>query len=146
MNIHGLGTILPDRTELKLLSAPDMVSALRSEYQWRQTRNRFVRERQSRCQACGWDKRIQVHHVVPWHESEDLRYEFSNLITLCEYCHFKFGHWLNWRDSNPDVRALCIMLQLEWPARVWDRALADSRLLAENTGARGARPVVACHL
>jgi len=36
---------------------------------------------------CKVRKRLQVHHIVPWSESANLRYETSNGVTLCYNCH-----------------------------------------------------------
>ena len=53
---------------------------------WRQA----VRKRDGkRCQmpGCGSRKRIQVHHIQKWSRCPSLRYEVSNGICLCYYCH-----------------------------------------------------------
>lgn len=45
------------------------------------------------CQMCG--KRgglIEMHHIKPFSENKDLRYETYNLITLCNLCHNKTKH------------------------------------------------------
>jgi len=45
------------------------------------------------CQNCGYknstDKKLVVHHIKTWAEYPKLRFENSNLITLCEECHWK---------------------------------------------------------
>lgn len=49
-----------------------------------------VRKRDKRkCQmpGCRRRKRLQVHHIIPWSVRPDLRYELSNMITLCYDCH-----------------------------------------------------------
>lgn len=35
-------------------------------------------------ECCG---RIEAHHIIPWSESEELRYEVNNGITLCHFHH-----------------------------------------------------------
>jgi len=40
-----------------------------------------------KCQHCGTNDRLTSHHVVPWDESEELRFEVSNGLTLCAGCH-----------------------------------------------------------
>lgn len=42
-----------------------------------------------KCKICGSEKNLHAHHIIPWKENEDLRYEFTNGITLCKSCHFK---------------------------------------------------------
>jgi 5-methylcytosine-specific restriction endonuclease McrA len=64
--------------------------------------NNFV-SKHSKCAMCNHDKKLQVHHIIPWHISEALRYNEANLITLCQPCHFRFGHRLNWKDYNPEI-------------------------------------------
>jgi 5-methylcytosine-specific restriction endonuclease McrA len=43
------------------------------------------------CQHCGIDEinNLQAHHVVPWEDSIELRFEVSNGLTLCRSCHTK---------------------------------------------------------
>ena len=38
---------------------------------------------------CGYKKRLQVHHIQKWSEQPHLRYEVSNGITLCPWCHLE---------------------------------------------------------
>lgn len=33
---------------------------------------------------------LHVHHIEPWAQYKDMRYEKSNLITLCKECHVEF--------------------------------------------------------
>lgn len=40
-----------------------------------------------KCTRCGNTQTLHAHHIVPWKESEELRYEPSNVITLCDICH-----------------------------------------------------------
>jgi len=53
-----------------------------------------------KCQICSSKKRrfLQIHHIICWADSPSLRYEKTNLITLCGYCHSKKvtkneNHW-----------------------------------------------------
>ena len=60
-----------------------------SEYkQWRKA----VYERDSYiCQMCG-DKKggnLQAHHILPWANFKEFRYNINNGITLCKKCHEK---------------------------------------------------------
>ena len=56
------------------------------------------------CAACGSTKKLQVHHVIPFHIDKTLEFDFNNLICLCNSCHFLFGHFNNWNKFNPDIR------------------------------------------
>ena len=42
-----------------------------------------------KCQmpGCKNKKNLQVHHISKWTGASSLRYETSNGITLCKYCH-----------------------------------------------------------
>jgi len=72
--------------------------------QWRKVRDDFIKK-QPRCQVCGTNDELNVHHIVPFHLDESLELEESNLITLCNKngCHFSFGHLYNWKSYNPDI-------------------------------------------
>jgi len=41
------------------------------------------------CVTCGAVGKIHAHHVMPWADHPDLRFEVSNGQTLCEVCHGK---------------------------------------------------------
>lgn len=43
----------------------------------------------NKCTRCGTMENLHAHHIVPWRVSEELRYEISNGITLCNSCHHK---------------------------------------------------------
>lgn len=40
-----------------------------------------------RMPGCKNKKNLQVHHISKWSNASSLRYEKSNGITLCRYCH-----------------------------------------------------------
>lgn len=40
-----------------------------------------------KCRHCGSSKYIQAHHILSWAEYPALRFNFENLITLCDKCH-----------------------------------------------------------
>lgn len=40
-----------------------------------------------KCTRCGSTETLHTHHIVPWKESIELRFEPSNVITLCDVCH-----------------------------------------------------------
>lgn len=88
----------------------NIVSVLHSEYKWRKVRNSFV-SAHAKCACCGIEKKLEVHHIRPWHIFPALRYSFDNLITLCRECHFRFGHGRNWKFWNPEICELSKTLQ-----------------------------------
>lgn len=61
------------------------------------------------CSVCGGDKRLEVHHIKPFHLHPELELDPLNLITLCEElrgglnCHLLFGHLGNFKSVNVGV-------------------------------------------
>jgi hypothetical protein len=61
------------------------------------------------CEACGSKKKLEVHHLIPFHLAPDLELDPSNLMTLCDgggkygmkSCHLFFGHGGAWQRFNP---------------------------------------------
>jgi 5-methylcytosine-specific restriction endonuclease McrA len=46
-----------------------------------------VRERDGhKCQNCASAKQLHAHHILPWDMNENLRWEVSNGLTLCNSC------------------------------------------------------------
>ncbi len=62
------------------------------------------------CAACGHNRHIEAHHIVPFDEDPTLELVLANLIPLCDdpkrgiRCHLGFGHLGDYRIANPDVR------------------------------------------
>lgn len=59
------------------------------------------------CWACGNDRDLEVHHVLPFHLFPHLELDPHNLLTLCETighnCHLNVGHLGSWRRYNPTL-------------------------------------------
>jgi hypothetical protein len=53
--------------------------------------------------ACGSCKKIEVHHIEPFHSNPSRELDLTNLITLCVNCHFVFGHLMDYSSWNVDV-------------------------------------------
>lgn len=71
--------------------------------EWQRLRNDFVKVNNT-CSACGTKNNLEVHHVLPFHINPELELDWNNLITLCDDCHWLFGHCkLNWKCYNPNV-------------------------------------------
>lgn len=77
---------------------------LRSDARWNAVRAKNVG---TECRMCGDSKHLEVHHIIPWEVCHTGRYDPDNLITLCRECHFRFGHFRDWKDWNPKIRVLC---------------------------------------
>lgn len=57
--------------------------------QYTQFRKDVLKRDNKKCQmpGCGSTRNLNVHHIQKWSSSASLRYEPSNGITLCRYCH-----------------------------------------------------------
>lgn len=54
-----------------------------------QFRKDVIKRDKGKCQmpGCKSKRNLQVHHISKWSGASALRYETSNGITLCRYCH-----------------------------------------------------------
>lgn len=74
------------------------------------------------CEVCGGTKKIEVHHIKPFHLHPELELDPSNLISLCEgasdvNCHLLFGHLGNFKSLNKNV----VEDSAEWNKKIKDR-------------------------
>lgn len=70
---------------------------------WPSIRKQHLRI-ESFCAACGTDKDLAVHHVIPVHIDESLEESDKNLITLCKVDHLLVGHLNSFFSFNTSVR------------------------------------------
>jgi len=73
---------------------------------WNSVRDTFLAGHDV-CEECGSTKKLQVHHVKPFHLHPELELDEENLITLCmdtAECHLLLGHGDSFRCYNPHVR------------------------------------------
>lgn len=73
---------------------------------WWTTRCEHIKNNPS-CIACGTKKDVQVHHIVPVSVDPSKELAKNNLCTLCQHCHFVFGHLHNYKNYNPEVIRDC---------------------------------------
>lgn len=60
------------------------------------------------CAACGRKNNLEVHHIEPYQLNPERELDPTNLITLCDdYCHFVFGHLMDYRSWNVNVVEDC---------------------------------------
>ena len=57
---------------------------------WRSIRLLAIRRDGEKCQRCGSKKKLEVHHIIPYRETQDNSLE--NLVTLCASCHKAVEH------------------------------------------------------
>lgn len=71
---------------------PMLLGGPRSSH-WPKIRKEHL-NKESCCQACGGEKELNVHHIIPYHIDKTKELDPDNLITLCEgggiNCHFFF--------------------------------------------------------
>lgn len=74
---------------------------------WDSVRKTFIQTHPF-CEACGSLKKLQVHHILPFHLHPELELDISNLITLCmdkNECHLEIGHGGSFKSFNPYVKS-----------------------------------------
>lgn len=55
-------------------------------YEWGQQ----IKDRDgNECKKCGSKYYLHAHHIIPWKENKELRFDISNGITVCRKCHLK---------------------------------------------------------
>jgi 5-methylcytosine-specific restriction endonuclease McrA len=77
---------------------------------WDSVRDSFI-VKHNTCASCGNTniKKLQVHHIEPFHLYPEKELDPNNLITLCEEkgeagCHLKLGHLGDWKSFNPKIK------------------------------------------
>ena len=82
------------------------LGGLRSN-QWARVRRSFI-EKNPTCAVCGRKSNLlksnEIHHCQPFHLKPELELLESNLITLCREHHLLFGHLMNFKSFNSNVR------------------------------------------
>lgn len=79
---------------------------LKRSPRWRAVRDAHLKLHPE-CFVCGGSKKLEVHHIVPFHLAPAHELDTHNLMTLCENgkygikCHQLIGHLGNYRKFNP---------------------------------------------
>lgn len=63
------------------------------------------------CAACSTDKKLEVHHIEPFHIFPAKELDLQNLITLCKNCHLVLGHLRDYDIYNRNIRLDCLDFQ-----------------------------------
>ena len=70
--------------------SPERQSAYARHF-WKELAKSILKRDEYECKKCGGRETthngLEVHHVKPWSAYPELRFEPSNLITLCHKCH-----------------------------------------------------------
>ena len=77
--------------------------------EWSRVQKEHLR-REPACVACGYKgRKVQVHHIKPFHLHPQLELDPNNLITLCaargREHHLLLGHLDEWASYNEHIRA-----------------------------------------
>jgi len=98
------------RTQRTLLELEYASKAGTKEWRnWRKLRADVLKY-YGECGACGNEKELEGHHVYPRHLFPEYALSWLNIIILCDDCHLRLGHWGNYKEYNPDIKAHCEML------------------------------------
>lgn len=79
------------------------------------------------CAVCGKRKKLEAHHILPFHIDPSKELDPSNLLPLCEgnktiNCHLRFGHFDDFRTKyNSDV----ITESAKWQKRFLAKGMSD---------------------
>ncbi len=77
---------------------------------WNKLRKEYIKTHKE-CAACGGTKKLELHHIKPFHLYPKSEMDLNNLIVLCDkkgrHCHRIFGHFYNWKLYNISVRDHC---------------------------------------
>lgn len=103
--------------------------------QWSDVRKAFIKQNPS-CAVCGGTRKVEVHHMVPFHMDPSRELDPTNLISLCERkkygitCHQFFGHLGNYKGVNISVKEDAE----HWKQKLEDsqKQLADAKQAAQN--------------
>lgn len=73
---------------------------------WMQWRKQHIH---TTCDFCGTKrtllKPLQLHHCYPYHLDPSKEKDRNNVVTLCQPCHIRVGHLMNFQSYNPDIKS-----------------------------------------
>jgi hypothetical protein len=87
-------------------SLRDVGTGVKRSTHWPTVEKHFLKDHPA-CAACGTNRRLNVHHCMPFHLDSSLELDPNNLITLCmdtKECHLHLGHGGSFKQYCPDVR------------------------------------------
>lgn len=94
-----------------LLDQDEMEDFAPRSSNWDELRDEIIESPGAECAACGGKKNLELHHIKDFSTFPELELCRDNLIILCRKssrfkgfpCHRFFGHFMNWRNINPNV-------------------------------------------
>jgi len=70
---------------------------------WQRFKYNYWKFYKKQCAVCGYEKKIELHHIEPRHLFPEKALEEKNMIPLCKDCHFHIGHWNNFKEYNKNI-------------------------------------------
>lgn len=61
----------------------------RRSYTYKKWKENVLERDNYTCQKCGTQSNLVVHHIIPFSQNKNLRFDTNNGITLCKECHRK---------------------------------------------------------
>lgn len=62
-------------------------------------RKRLIKKRGNKCEKCGYEGYIELHHIISVQDGG--KFEDENLILLCEKCHAEAHGWKKRKWLDP---------------------------------------------
>lgn len=62
---------------------------MRVSAEYRKWKNAVYKRCGKECCLCGAKKDLEVHHIIPFSEDPEKRFDVDNGMILCKYCHRK---------------------------------------------------------
>jgi len=66
---------------------------------------RWIKYRDGKCIMCNNTTKLDAHHIEPWVEREDLRFDERNCVTLCKACHCRADNAHHKEEIKPMLEA-----------------------------------------
>jgi len=91
---------------------------------WPEVEKAF-RKLHPRCEVCGTDKDINIHHLKSFATHPELELDFDNLWTVCRIHHFWLCHLGSWASLDENAKADCLALadkikhRPSWNGKEW---------------------------
>lgn len=111
--LQGAGIMLSLLTNLwNPQSSPKAMLGRSRSAKWPKVRREHLKK-EPKCVCCGRPKRLDVHHLQPYHLFPDRELDPKNLITLCgdgwPGCHLMLGHSGDWSEYVHPVDVLSLI-------------------------------------
>lgn len=62
------------------------IDGFENKKKWLELKSKILYEKQ-KCEVCGTNRQLQVHHILPRFSNPELAMDLENLMVLCRECH-----------------------------------------------------------